>query len=114
MFLSPIRQLAIAASLCAGVAMAQAPAPAPAPALPSGPSSGDIRALAASCANCHGTNGKATGAVPALAGLPREAFIQKMNAYRTGPVNSTIMFRHAKGLTEAEIAGLADFFSKIK
>ena len=43
------------------------------------------RSLAATCANCHGTNGQARGdSVSALAGMPAERMTQTFNAYKTG------------------------------
>ncbi len=68
--------------------------------------------LAASCAACHGTNGNSVGGTPVLAGLQADYFISQMQAFRTGERASTVMHRHAKGLTEAEILQLAEHFSK--
>ena len=34
------------------------------------------RTLAATCANCHGTNGHSVGGTESLAGVPRELFVQ--------------------------------------
>lgn len=68
--------------------------------------------LAASCAACHGTNGNSVGGTPVLAGLQPDYFISQMQAFRTGERASTVMHRHAKGLTEAEILQLAEHFSK--
>lgn len=70
-----------------------------------------IQVLSASCAACHGTNGNSVGGTPVLAGLDRSHFIAQMMAFRTGERGSTVMFRHAKGLTPEEIIGLADFFA---
>lgn len=70
------------------------------------------RVLAASCAACHGTNGNSVGGTPVLAGLQPAYFIREMDAFRTGARDSTVMHRHAKGLTEQEISQLADYFSR--
>jgi len=70
------------------------------------------RVLAASCAACHGTNGNSVGGTPVLAGLAPEKFKQQMLAFRSGEKASTVMFRHAKGLTETEIDQLAQHFSQ--
>jgi cytochrome subunit of sulfide dehydrogenase len=70
-----------------------------------------IRTLAASCAACHGTNGNSVGGTPVLAGLDRSYFVVQMQAFRGGERASTVMHHHAKGLTEAEVALLADHFS---
>lgn len=70
-----------------------------------------IRTLAGSCAACHGTNGNSVGGTPVLAGLDRNLFVGQMLAFRSGERASTVMHRHAKGLTEAEIAQLAEYFA---
>lgn len=71
-----------------------------------------LRVLAASCAACHGTNGNSVGGTPVLAGLAPDYFTRQMQAFRSGELNSTVMHRHAKGLTDAEIRLLADYFSQ--
>ncbi|HEY8355608.1 MAG TPA: c-type cytochrome [Methylophilaceae bacterium] len=68
--------------------------------------------LAASCAACHGTNGNSVGGTPVLAGLNADHFIRQMQAFRSGERASTVMHRHAKGLTDTEIRELADHFSR--
>ena len=70
-----------------------------------------IRTLAASCAACHGTDGNSTGGTPVLAGLERNHFVLQMKSFRSGERGSTVMHHHAKGLTEAEIEQLADYFA---
>ncbi len=72
---------------------------------------GHLRVLAASCAACHGTNGNSIGGTPVLAGLDAAHFKLQMKAFRSGERASTVMHRHAKGLTEAEIETLADYFA---
>lgn len=68
--------------------------------------------LASSCAACHGTNGSSIGGTPVLAGLHADYFIRQMQAFKSGERASTVMHRHAKGLTDAEIHELADHFSR--
>jgi sulfide dehydrogenase cytochrome subunit len=70
-----------------------------------------LRVLAASCAACHGTNGNSVGGTPVLASLAPNYFITQMQAFRSGTLPSTVMHRHAKGLTEAEINQLAEYFA---
>lgn len=73
-----------------------------------------IRTLAASCAACHGTNGNSVGGTPVLAGLDQRHFITQMLAFRSGERTSTVMHRHAKGLTPEEIERLAVYFAAQK
>jgi len=70
-----------------------------------------VRSLAASCAACHGTDGNSVGGTPVLAGLGRSQFVSQMLAFRSGSVASSVMYHHAKGLTEQEIDQLADYFA---
>ena len=69
-----------------------------------------IRLLAASCAACHGTNGNSLGGTPVLAGLQPQHFVTQMQAFKSASRVSTVMHRHAKGLTDNEILALAAFF----
>ena len=70
------------------------------------------RSLAATCANCHGTNGQARGdSVSALAGMPAERMTQTFNAYKTGALPATIMHQIAKGYTDDQVKAIAAFFA---
>lgn len=77
------------------------------------PDSVHIRSLAASCAACHGTDGKAAAESGAavLAGMDKNQLNSKLMAFKAGTVNATVMHRHAKGLTDDEIQALAVYFS---
>jgi cytochrome c553 len=70
------------------------------------------RNLAAPCAICHGTDGRAVtkDAVP-LAGLPREHIASQMRAFRDGQRPATVMHQIAKGYTDAQIDALAAWFA---
>lgn len=72
------------------------------------------RTLAASCAACHGTQGNSQSITPVLAGLDATYFSTQMLAFKNGSRDSTVMHRHAKGLTIDEIDHLADYFSQQK
>ena len=50
------------------------------------------RNLAATCANCHGTDGKARGDMKTLAGTPADKLVAMMNDYRSG--NPSHHFHH--------------------
>jgi sulfide dehydrogenase cytochrome subunit len=69
--------------------------------------------LAATCANCHGTNGvSAGGAIPGLAGKSKDFIVTQMQEFKTGKRNPTVMQQLAKGYTDQEIALMAVFFSQ--
>jgi cytochrome c553 len=72
------------------------------------------RSLAATCANCHGTGGQARGAVPSLAGQPKADIVQKMNDFRDGKRQATIMHQLAKGYTPAQVDAIAGWFAAQK
>ncbi|MCY7387975.1 MAG: c-type cytochrome [Burkholderiales bacterium] len=103
------------------LSVAQAPLPvsvtppAPIPFAASNLTQLGVRALAANCAACHGTNGNsAGGAIPGLAGSNKEYFVLQMKAFKEGKREATVMHQIAKGYSEAEIAVIADFFSAQK
>jgi cytochrome subunit of sulfide dehydrogenase len=93
------RTIAIAALLCvAGSAAAH-----------------DAQRLAAPCAICHGTDGRAaTKDVVPLAGLPREHIASQMRAFRDGQRPATVMHQIAKGYTDAQIDAMAGWFAAQK
>lgn len=70
--------------------------------------------FAANCFNCHGTEGKTQGAIPALAGRDRAYLEESLKAFKAGSKQATIMQQLAKGYTDDEIAVLADYFSRQK
>jgi sulfide dehydrogenase cytochrome subunit len=75
----------------------------------------NARNLAAGCAICHGTDGRAaTKDVIPLAGLPREHIASQMRAFRDGQRPATVMHQIAKGYTDAQIDALAAWFSSQK
>jgi len=71
------------------------------------------KALAATCANCHGTNGRAVegSAVPGLAGMPAAYLIEQMKAFKSGARQATVMHQLAKGYSEAQIEQIAAYFA---
>lgn len=75
-----------------------------------------VRSLAATCANCHGTDGKAASgsALPALAGMPRDQLAAQLKAFKAGTRPSTVMTQLAKGYTDAQLEQLATFFAAQK
>jgi len=74
------------------------------------------RALAATCANCHGTDGNALQgqAMPRLAGLQKTYIVEQMQAFRDGKRPATVMHQLAKGYSNEQIDALAGFFAAQK
>jgi cytochrome c553 len=75
----------------------------------------EAQRLAAPCAICHGTQGRAaTADVAALAGRPREYLAAQMRAFRDGTRPATVMHQIAKGYTDPQIDALAAWFAARK
>ena len=75
-----------------------------------------VRSLAANCAHCHGTDGRAApgSTMPALAGMPRDYLATQLKAFKAGSRQSTIMTQLAKGYSDAQLEQLAAFFAAQK
>ena len=74
------------------------------------------RATAAMCANCHGTDGRTTegSAVPALVGMPKDYMLRQMQAFKDGSRPATVMHQIVKGLTDAQVQTIADYYAATK
>jgi len=70
--------------------------------------------IAATCAACHGTDGRSRGAIPALAGRDRGELVRLMREFRDGRRSSTIMREIARGYGDAEIDAAAAYFAAQK
>ncbi len=71
------------------------------------------RSLVATCANCHGTDGRSVGGMEPLAGMPKADLIRKMDEFRSGAKPATIMHQLAKGYTDQQIEVLGNYFSAL-
>ncbi|GAB4561573.1 MAG: cytochrome C [Rhizobacter sp.] len=71
------------------------------------------RSLAATCANCHGTDGRPPqgSSFAPLAGMPTVLFTSRMHGFKTGAQNATVMHQIAKGFSDAQIEQMAIFFA---
>ena len=88
--------------LVAGTALAQESSPA------------EGRALAATCANCHGTNGIGMGAIKSLAGRPKDELAALLREFKSGKREGTLMPQLARGYTDEQIAQLSNWFAAQK
>lgn len=91
-------------------------AAAPLAALAQSPDALYLRTLAATCANCHGTDGRTTtgSAVPALAGMPREYMLLQLKSFRDGSRPATVMHQITKGFSEPQLQQIASYFAAQK
>jgi cytochrome c553 len=72
------------------------------------------RGLAATCANCHGTDGQGvvgTG-MPVINHLSSAEILKKMLDYKSGALTGTIMHQLAKGYTDEQLQTIASVLGK--
>lgn len=69
------------------------------------------RNLAATCANCHGTNGQARGDSKPLAGVSAEKITAAIADFKSGAQPATVMHQIAKGYTDEQIKLIAAYFA---
>lgn len=74
------------------------------------------RALAASCAGCHGTDGRAVegSAIPSLAGSSKADITMQMKAFKEGTRPATVMHQLSKGYTDEQIDRISTYFAAVK
>ena len=75
-----------------------------------------LRSLAATCAQCHGTDGRAVEgeALIRLAGLPQDYILSQLMAFRSGERKATIMHQITKGYSQEQLEALAKYFAAQK
>lgn len=72
-----------------------------------------VQEKAKTCAACHGENGVSqSGTFPTLAGQYKNYLVHSLAAYRDGERTNPIMSAQAKGLTDAQIKALAEYYSR--
>lgn len=73
------------------------------------------RGLAATCANCHGTDGRAQGtAIKPLAGMPAERLLALMAGFKSGAELSTVMQQIVRGYDDAQLRLIAGYFAALR
>jgi cytochrome c553 len=74
------------------------------------------RALAATCAACHGTDGHAVEgeALARLAGRPADDTLTQLLAFRTGQRPATIMHQITRGYSQEQLEAVAKYFAAQK
>ena len=74
------------------------------------------RALVASCASCHGTDGRAVegSSVPSLAGSSKADITLQMKAFKDGTRPATVMHQLSKGYTDEQIDRISTYFAAVK
>jgi sulfide dehydrogenase cytochrome subunit len=74
------------------------------------------RNLAATCANCHGTNGNAVAGagLDSLAGNDKAKTLQKLADFKSGAKPASIMHQISKGYTDEQLDLIAAYFAAQK
>ena len=73
-----------------------------------------VRSWAASCAACHGTDGRAQPGMESLAGTNRDDLVKKMLDFKAGRKPATIMHQLSKGYSDEQIVAIAGYFAAQK
>ena len=115
-FQNPLPTLLLSAMCLAALPAAAADAPAPATtpvtaaAAPSAPPSpAAVVNMISNCYSCHGTDGRSPGSIPSLTGKNAEQALLVLKEFKSGRLAATVMTRHAKGYTDAELEALANY-----
>jgi sulfide dehydrogenase cytochrome subunit len=92
---------------------APAPAAAPAaavvaPAAPP-PTPAAVKNMVSNCFSCHGTDGRSAGSIPSLTGINAQQALVVLKGFKSGELPATVMTRHAKGYTDAELEAIANY-----
>lgn len=74
------------------------------------------RNLAATCANCHGTNGHAIAGsgIDALAGTDKAKLLQKLADFKSGAKPASIMHQISKGYSDEQLDLIAAYYAAQK
>ena len=104
--ITPTRSL-VAMACCSLIGLATAQPAAPA-------LDRQARVWAASCAACHGTDGKGVGAVAPIAGREADLLYRTLLEFKNGQrPAATVMPQHTKGYSDDELRRIASFYAAV-
>ena len=71
------------------------------------------RSLVATCAQCHGTEGRSVAnEIPPIAGMSRDLIVARMREFRSGRRPATVMQHVAKGYDDEQIELIAAYLAR--
>ena len=70
-------------------------------------------AIGITCVACHGVNGSGSDPIPSLNNHTKESIVAMMQGYKNDEIPASVMNRHAKGYTDAEIEAVAEYFANL-
>jgi len=88
-----------ASATAAAVVTPAAPPPTPAA----------VKNMVSNCFSCHGTDGRSPGSIPSITGISAQQALVVLQGFKSGTLPSTVMTRHAKGYTDAELEAIANY-----
>jgi sulfide dehydrogenase cytochrome subunit len=97
----PTAPPATPAPAAAPAAVVTPPAPPPTPAA--------VKNMVSNCFSCHGTDGRSAGSIPSLTGINAQQALLVLKGFKSGALPATVMTRHAKGYTDAELEAIANY-----
>lgn len=97
------RHLLVCVLLSAGLAV-----PSLVAAEPSG------KAIAFTCAACHGTDGRSQGVIPSINGEEADELYEELLEFKSGEEQVTIMNRIASGYSDSELRAVAEYLETIE
>lgn len=97
----PTAPPAAPAPAAATAAVVTPPAPPPTPAA--------VKNMVSNCFSCHGTDGRSAGAIPSLTGINAQQALAVLKGFKSGELPATVMTRHARGYTDAELEAIANY-----
>jgi sulfide dehydrogenase cytochrome subunit len=65
--------------------------------------------MVSNCFSCHGTDGRSAGSIPSLTGINAQQALVVLKGFKSGELPATVMTRHAKGYTDAELEAIANY-----
>lgn len=70
-----------------------------------------VRLISANCFSCHASSGQRPDAIPSLVNLTANDIVSRLKGFKNGSIMSTVMGRHAKAYSDAEIEATAEYIA---